>query len=96
MPTGDKLPPAGLHPQLVKRLLDNLENNGEFRALFQQSPEQALRALGYTDPWDCLTLRAGATLPPPEAIRAQRQKLEASLTGIQSMICPLQAQSPGR
>ena len=33
MATGDKLPPAGLHPQLVTRLLDNLESNDDFRTL---------------------------------------------------------------
>lgn len=92
MATGDKLPPAGLHPQLVTRLLDNLESNDAFRTLFQQSPEQALRSIGYTDPWECLSMRANATLASPEQIRAQRSKLEAAMVGIQGMLCPLQAQ----
>ena len=70
----DKIPPAGLHPQLVKALLDNLETNKAFRATFQASPEQALRSLGYTDPWACMQFSAGATLASPEQIRAQRSK----------------------
>lgn len=86
------IPPAGLHPQLVKKLLDNLEGNHDFRALFQESPEQALRSLGYTDPWACMTLKSG--LASPEEIKKQRAKLEDALSGIQGMICPLDAQAP--
>lgn len=78
----DKLPPAGLHPLLVKRLLDSLESDEGFRAAFQQSPEQALRSLGYTDPWDCM-LQTGTTLASPERIRSQRSKLEHTLVSIQ-------------
>jgi len=92
MATGDKLPPAGLHPQLVTRLLDNLESNDDFRTLFQQSPEQALRSIGYTDPWECMMPAGGATLPSPERIRSQRTKLESAMVGIQRMLCPLTAQ----
>jgi putative modified peptide len=92
MATGDKLPPAGLHPQLVTRLLDNLESNDEFRALFQQSPEQALRSIGYSDPWECMSPSERATLASPEKIRSQRTKLEAAMVGIQGMLCPLHAQ----
>lgn len=92
MATGDKLPPAGLHPQLVKRLLDNLESNDDFRTLFQQSPEQALRSIGYTDAWECMGLKEGATLASPEQIRAQRTKLEEAMTGIQKADCMLEAQ----
>lgn len=88
----DKLPPAGLHPQLAKKLLDNLENNDDFRATFQTSPEKALRSLGYTDPWDCMGLKAGATLASPEQIRAQRSKLEESMVSIQHQQCDLAAQ----
>lgn len=86
------IPPAGLHPQLVKKLLDNLEGNDDFRALFQQSPEQALRSLGYTDPWACMTLKEGTTLASPAQIRAQRTKLEASMVGIQKQECTLDTQ----
>lgn len=92
MAANDKLPPAGLHPQLVKRLLDNLESNDDFRTLFQQSPEQALRSIGYTDPWECMSPSKNTVLASPEQIRNQRTKLEAAMVGIQGMLCPLHAQ----
>ena len=92
MATGDKLPPAGLHPQLVTRLLDNLESNDDFRTLFQQSPERALRSIGYTDPWECMSLAAGAKLATPQQIKEQRAKLEETMVGVQGFLCPLEAQ----
>ena len=88
-----KIPPAGLHPRLVTKLLDSLQSDEGFRASFQESPEKALRALGYTDPWDCLQLRAGGTLASAEQIKAQREKLEDSLVSIHGMFCPLDAQA---
>lgn len=88
----DKIPPAGLHPQLVKKLLDNLESNNEFRQQFQESPEKALRALGYTDSVSCLALKAGQSLASPEQIKAQRTKLESAMTQIQSAECVLSMQ----
>lgn len=89
----DKIPPAGLHPRLVRKLLDNLESNDDFRALFQKSPEEALRLIGYSDPWECMTLSSGAKLASPEQIKAQRNKLEDMMVGIQGMLCPLDAQA---
>jgi putative modified peptide len=89
----DKIPPAGLHPRLVKRLLDSLETDDSFRAAFQESPEKALRSLGYSDPWECcLTLSAGARLASPEQIKAHRTKLEDSLVSIQNQLGQLDAQ----
>lgn len=88
----DKIPPAGLHPQLVKKLLDNLESNEDFRTLFQESPEQALRSIGYVDPWTCMTLKNGAALASAEQIKAQRTKLEDMMVGIQRYECSLEAQ----
>ena len=92
MATDDKIPPAGLHPQLVTRLLDNLQSNDAFRVQFQESPEKALRSLGYTDPWDCMTLASGQKLASPEEIKAQRDKLENVMGAIQGFICPLASQ----
>ena len=88
----DKIPPAGLHPRLVKKLLDNLENNEAFRKQFQESPEKALRSLGYTDPWACMSLKSGSVLASPEQIKAQRYKLEDNLMAIHGMTCPLETQ----
>ncbi len=88
----DKIPPAGLHPQLVKKLLDELESNEGFRKDFQESPEKALRALGYTDPWDCMQMDSGAKLASPEQIRSQRVKLADSLVSIHGYLCPPELQ----
>lgn len=85
----EKIPPAGLHPRLVKKLLDSLESDEAFRAQFQTSPEQALRSLGYNDPWACLTFAEGTTLASPERIKAQRAKLEDSLVSVQQYLSPL-------
>lgn len=87
----NKIPPAGLHPRLVKKLLDNLQDSDEFRAAFQASPEKALRSLGYTDPWDCMQLN-GAKLASPEQIKAQRNKLEDTMVSVQQYECALEAQ----
>jgi len=92
MAQDDNIPPAGLHPRLVRKLLDNLESNDGFRALFQESPEKALRSIGYTDPWACMTLSSGAKLASPEQIKAQRNKLEDMMVGIQGQLCPFDTQ----
>jgi putative modified peptide len=86
------IPPAGLHPRLVRRLLDKLEHDHHFREFFQTSPEKALRSIGYLDPWACLELKSGARLASPEQIRAKRNKLEDSLVSIQGHDCVLDAQ----
>lgn len=91
MAKDDKIPPAGLHPRLVRKLLDNLESNTAFRTMFQESPEKALRSIGYTDPWDCMQLKGGK-LASPEQIKAQRNKLEDIMVGIQGHDCALEAQ----
>ena len=88
----DTIPPAGLHPQVVKALLDRLESDESFRATFQKAPEAALREVGYTDPWACLQLKEGATLASAEQIRNQRVKLEESLGSIHAQLCPLEVQ----
>lgn len=92
MTDDNKIPPAGLHPRLVRKLLDNLESNDEFRAVFAESPEKALRSLGYTDPWVCMTLKAGGKLASPAQIKAQRHKLEDMMVGIQAQQCALSDQ----
>lgn len=88
----DKIPPAGLHPRLVRKLLDNLESNDDFRALFQKSPEEALRSIGYSDPWACMQLKSGK-LASPEQIKTDRNKLEDNLVSVQNQTCPLDSQT---
>lgn len=95
MAIGGKTPPAGLSQQQAKALLDKLETDNDFRAQFERSPEQALRSVGYTDSVECLTLKPGAKLASPEQIKAQRQKLEAVMVGVQAQLCPLSAQEGG-
>lgn len=83
--TEDLIPPAGLHPELVKRLLDHLETSDEFRTTFKADPEKALRSIGYQDPWTCMQFDEDATLASPEDIRAQREKLEVAMTSAMTM-----------
>lgn len=80
---------------MAKTLLDKLETDHDFRAQFEKSPEQALRALGYSDSTQCLTLKPGTKLASPEQIKAQRVKLETTLVGVQAQECPLSAQEGG-
>lgn len=89
----DKTPPAGLSPQIAKTLLDKLESDNDFRAQFEQSPDKALRALGYTDSTECMALKPGAKLASPEQIKAKRVKLQEVMVGVQQMTCPLEAQA---
>ena len=76
----------------MNKLLDKLETDNAFRASFTESPEKALRSLGYVDPWQCMTLNAGAKLASVEQIKAQRHKLEDSLVSVQQYMCPLESQ----
>jgi putative modified peptide len=92
MTNGHKTPPASLSPHVAKTLLDKLESDHDFRAQFEQSPDDALRTLGYSDSTECLALKPGAKLASPEQIKAHRVKLETSLAGIQRADCPLEAQ----
>ena len=81
-----------LHPQLVHKLLDHLQSDDAFRERFQDSPEGALRELGYVDPWNCMQLSSGAQLASKEQIKNQREKLAAGLTAVQDMVCCMEAQ----
>ena len=85
--------PAELDAGTVKKLLDRLENDDAFRARFEQSPAEALRLIGHHGGGNCMDLKGGK-LASPEQIRAQREKLEQALTGVQKMACPLSSQEP--
>lgn len=86
----EKIPPAGLHPRLVRRLLDKLESDDAFRKTFVESPEQALRSIGYTDPWACM--QGCTALASPDQIKANRSKLEDSLVSVQKQLCEFDSQ----
>ncbi|MEO6226559.1 MAG: NHLP-related RiPP peptide [Thermomonas sp.] len=91
--TDKTTPPAGLNPRIAKALLDKLETDHDFRAQFEQSPDDALRSLGYSDSTECLALKPGAKLASPEQIKAQRAKLDVATVGIQRMECPMDSQA---
>ena len=85
MTDGNHIPPAGLHPRLVKKLLDNLESNNAFRTAFAESPEKALRSIGYTDPWTCMTLKAGAKLASLRCWHIESRSISAQRPGAGSV-----------
>jgi putative modified peptide len=89
-------PPAPLHPNVARKLLDLLSSDDDFRDLFQRDAHAALVQAGYaapagTDPsiasalsgGDCIQLDSGATLASKEQIAQDRTKLERSLSMIQ-------------
>ena len=100
-------PREPLDPNVVRKLLDLLSTDDAFRDLFQRDAHEALVQAGWvpapgTDPSEdmaalssgsCLQLQSGATLASKEQIAGQRSKLEASLSGIQSFLCPAELQA---
>ena len=84
--------PPGLPPRVAKLLLDKLESDDAFREAFSKAPAEALRTLGHTESAPCLSLKPGATLASKDQIKAQRDKLEQVMVGIQGMQCPLESQ----
>jgi putative modified peptide len=84
--------PQGLPPRIAKALLDKLETDEAFRAMFSSAPADALRALGHTDAAPCIALKPGTTLASPAQIKAQRSKIEGLMVGIQGYDCALSAQ----
>ena len=84
--------PPGLPPRIAKQLLDKLETDDAFREAFAKSPGQALRSIGHADAAPCMALKAGQTLASPAQIKAQRDKLEEVMVGIQGMDCALASQ----
>ena len=89
----DKIPPAGLHPHLVKKLLDQ-SRIGRRRVPreFQESPEKALRALGYTDPWACLQVRRARSWRRRSRSRRSGSSWKTAWSASTGMSCPLEAQ----
>jgi len=88
--TQDKDAAPGLPPRIVKLLLDKLETDEAFREAFAKSPADALRALGHAKASPaCLALKPGATLASPAQIRAQRAKLEKTMTLPHTYDCAL-------
>lgn len=82
-------PPAALHQDVIKTLLDRLTDDQDFRDLFQRNPSAALSAAGYVSAGECLRLAEGTSLASPDKIKDGRAKLEAALSAPFSFQCPV-------
>lgn len=92
--------PAPLDPKTIKKLLDGLTTDTEFRRKFRRNAKTALESIGYVAPTDgsahagqCLQLLEGTSLASKDKIAAARGKLEKSLNAIQDFDCPLELQT---
>jgi len=83
-------PPPALHPHVVRKLLDLLSSDDDFRDLFQHDAHAALMQAGYEAPaaieptadtsgGTCMQLAATEKLASKEQIARDRAKLETSL-----------------
>lgn len=92
-------PPAPLHPNVARRLLDLLSTDDDFRDLFQRDAHAALLQAGYVPPHgtepaqasalsgaDCLQLSGTDQLASKEQIARDRAKLESATTQIMSFM----------
>lgn len=88
-------PPAPLHPNVARKLLDLLSSDDDFRDLFQRDAHAALVHAGYAAPAGsqataltsggaCMQLSATDRLASKEQIAQDRSKLEGSLALIQN------------
>src|SRR5690348_8264749 len=92
-------PPAPLHPNVARKLLDLLSTDDDFRDLFQRDAHAALVQAGYVPPHgsdpaqasaisggDCLQLSGTNQLASKEQIARDRAKLEALTTKVMNFI----------
>lgn len=98
--------PAPLDPKVVKKLLDLLSTDNEFRRLFKKDAHAALLKAGHKPPvalksaaattsatsaGACLQMTAGSRIATKSQITRDRQKLEQVLGVPFSFMCPVQA-----
>ena len=95
--------PAPLDPKVVKKLLDLLSTDNEFRRLFKKDAQAALLKAGFKSPVAlkgaaaatsasaCLQMTAGSRIATKSQITRDRQKLEQVLSVPFSFMCPVQA-----
>lgn len=84
-------PPAPLEQALVKKLLDLLESDEDFRRLFEKYPQAALADIGYVAPAgaaECLQFADGAKLASADKIKQARSSLESMLSVPFTYTCP--------
>lgn len=78
--------PAPVPPKVVRKLLDLLSTDNEFRRLFKKDAHAALAKVGYrvpdgsVSPGGCIQLKASDRIAPKEKIARDRAKLEAALS----------------
>ncbi|MCL1635892.1 NHLP-related RiPP peptide [Luteimonas sp. SX5] len=102
--TGKGPGPAPLDPKVVKKLLDLLSTDNEFRRLFKKDANAALVQAGYKPPaatkalttgltatataGACLQMGAGDSIATKESIARDRAKLEEAMSLPFSFRCP--------
>lgn len=85
--------PAPLDPNVIKKLLDKLSNDNEFRRLFKKDAGAALAKVGYKigagtpSAEECLQLKATDRIAPKAKIVRDRMKLENTLNVPISFLC---------
>lgn len=85
--------PAPLDPNVIKKLLDRLATDNEFRRLFKRDAGAALAKVGYKIGADaasagtCLQLRVTDRIAPKAKIVRDRMKLEQALNSIVRFDC---------
>ena len=85
-----------LEPHVVKRLLDGLTSDDDFRSRFETDAQAALESIGYVPPTEvgvasagsCLQMKSGASLASADQIAGARDSLESSLNAIQNFTAP--------
>jgi putative modified peptide len=85
-----------LDPAVVKRLLDGLATDDDFRSHFERDAQSALESIGYVAPTEdsiasagsCMQMKGGATLAPADKIASDRASLEQTLNAIQNFATP--------
>lgn len=101
--TGKGPGPAPLDPKVIKKLLDLLSTDNEFRRLFKKDANAALIKAGHKPAigsglttglvaapgaGSCLQMAATASIAPKDKIVRERAKLEQTLNAVQHFVCP--------
>lgn len=95
-------PTEPLDPKVVKKLLDLLSTDNEFRRLFKKDAHAALAKAGWKAPagtdrsaplaalsgGSCLQMKSTARIAPKQKIIRERAKLERSLNAVVNFFCP--------
>ena len=86
-------PAVRLEPKVVRKLLDRLGTDNEFRRLFKKDAGAALAQVGYkveagaTSAAGCMQLASTDSIAPKAKILRDRAKLETTLNGVVNFDC---------